>query len=85
MCLETHFQYEFSLLGRFGQAGLQRKKNQTAIFIRLCNFCQLQTPSFQKDKIVEFAIINQLKNVNISLDYKLHKYLVDVSWQRLPN
>ena len=27
MCLETHFQYEFSFLGRFGQSGLQRKKN----------------------------------------------------------
>ena len=25
MCLETHFQYEFSILGRFGQSGLQRK------------------------------------------------------------
>ena len=26
MCLETHFQYEFLILGRFGQSGLQRKK-----------------------------------------------------------
>ena len=32
MCLETHFQYEFSFLGHFGQSGLQReKKIQTAI------------------------------------------------------
>ena len=31
MCLETNFQYYFSLLGRFGQSGLQRKKVQTAI------------------------------------------------------
>ena len=27
MCLETNFQYKFSFLGRFGQSGLQRKKN----------------------------------------------------------
>ena len=25
MCLETNFQYEFPILGRFGQLGLQRK------------------------------------------------------------
>ena len=25
MCLETHFRYEFSFLGNFGQSGLQRK------------------------------------------------------------
>jgi hypothetical protein len=31
ICLEKHFQYEFSILGRFGQTGLQRKKGQTAI------------------------------------------------------
>jgi hypothetical protein len=27
MSLETHFQYENSVLGRFGHSGLQRKKN----------------------------------------------------------
>ena len=26
-CLETHFQYEFSILGCFGQSGWERKKN----------------------------------------------------------
>jgi hypothetical protein len=31
MCLETHFQYEFSILGCFGKTGLKRKKNQTAM------------------------------------------------------
>ena len=32
ICLEKHFQYEFSILGRFGQPGLQReKKIQAAI------------------------------------------------------
>ena len=25
--IKTHFQYDFSFLGRFGQSGLQRKKN----------------------------------------------------------
>ena len=35
MCLETHFQYEFSILGCFGQSGLQRKKIQTTINILL--------------------------------------------------
>ena len=35
LCLETHFQYEFSILGRFGQSGLQRKKIQTAISMLL--------------------------------------------------
>ena len=29
MCLETHFQYEFSILGCFGQSGLQREKKIT--------------------------------------------------------
>ena len=27
MCLETHFQYENSVLGCFGQSGLLREKN----------------------------------------------------------
>ena len=35
MCHETHFQYEFSILGHFGQSGLQRKKIQTAISMLL--------------------------------------------------
>ena len=35
MCLKTHFQYEFSILGRFGQSGLQRKKIQTVISMQL--------------------------------------------------
>ena len=33
MCLETHFQSENSVLGRFGQSGVQRKKIQTAITV----------------------------------------------------
>ena len=28
MCLETHLQYENSVLGRFGQSGLQKKKSK---------------------------------------------------------
>ena len=35
MCLERHFQYKNSILGRFGQSGLQRKKIQTAISMLL--------------------------------------------------
>ena len=36
MRLETHFQYEFPILGRFGQSGLQiKKKIQTAISMLL--------------------------------------------------
>ena len=35
MCLKTHFQYEFSILGRFGQSGLQRKKIQTVISMQI--------------------------------------------------
>ena len=27
MCLETHFQYEFSILGHFGKSGSREKKN----------------------------------------------------------
>jgi hypothetical protein len=35
MSLETHFQYENPILGRFEQSGLQRKKIQTAISMLL--------------------------------------------------
>ena len=36
MCLETHFQYEFSFLGRFGQSGrAAEKKVQTVISMLL--------------------------------------------------
>ena len=35
-CLEKHFQYEFSILGRFGQPGAaEGKKVQTAISMQL--------------------------------------------------
>ena len=34
MCLETHFQYKFPILGRFGQSG-REKKIQTAISVLL--------------------------------------------------
>ena len=40
MCLETHFQFEFLILGRFGQSGLQRKKNQN------CHKCATFEASF---------------------------------------
>ena len=35
MCLETHFQYEFSFLGCFGQSGCREKEIQTAISMLL--------------------------------------------------
>ena len=35
MCLETHFQYEFSFLGSLRKSGLQRKKIQAAISMLL--------------------------------------------------
>ena len=34
MCLETHFQYEFPIFGRFGQSGRQRKKVQSMQLFR---------------------------------------------------
>ena len=35
MCLETHFQYEFTILGRFGQSAAEKKTIQTAISMLL--------------------------------------------------
>ena len=35
MSLKTHFQYEFSILGRFGQSRLQRKKIPIVISMQL--------------------------------------------------
>ena len=35
LSLETHFQYEFSIMGRFGQSGLQRKKKSKLPFSML--------------------------------------------------
>ena len=32
MCLKTNFQHEFLILGRFGQLGLQIKKNPNGLF-----------------------------------------------------
>jgi hypothetical protein len=66
MLLETHFQYENPILGRFGQSGLQRKKIQAAISLRAVFLC------FHGQKIINFF----LKNVVVSAQksYILHSW-----------